>query len=90
MCCSLLREEEEGSKKGEIDNGKGNRPLAGCLVSSLHRLKDQDNSGTRLQIPLDFAVLSSNSEGAYFVFGDISVKVTGKHRLVFNLFDLRK
>ncbi|KAI5296440.1 hypothetical protein KEM52_002553 [Ascosphaera acerosa] len=46
--------------------------LAGTAVSSLHRLKDVDNS-----------------DGGFFVFGDISVKIEGEYRLKFSLFEMR-
>ncbi|KAG0633932.1 velvet factor-domain-containing protein, partial [Tuber brumale] len=45
--------------------------LAGTLVSSLHRLKDIDNS-----------------DGGFFVFGDLSVKIEGEFRLRFSLFEM--
>ncbi|PUU77611.1 velvet factor-domain-containing protein, partial [Tuber borchii] len=47
--------------------------LAGTLVSSLHRLKDIDNS-----------------DGGFFVFGDLSVKIEGEFRLRFSLFEMLK
>ncbi|KAL8935978.1 MAG: hypothetical protein Q9216_005167 [Gyalolechia sp. 2 TL-2023] len=47
--------------------------LSGTLVSSLHRLKDVDNS-----------------DGGFFVFGDLSVKVEGDFRLRFSLFEMLK
>ncbi|KAI5802225.1 velvet factor-domain-containing protein [Pyronema domesticum] len=47
--------------------------LAGTLVSSLHRLKDIDNS-----------------DGGFFVFGDLSVKIEGEFRLKFSLFEMLK
>ncbi|CAG8511622.1 14934_t:CDS:2 [Dentiscutata erythropus] len=47
--------------------------LAGTLVSSLHKLKDIDNS-----------------DGGFFVFGDISVRVEGRYRLQFSLFEIIK
>ncbi|KAJ5414262.1 hypothetical protein N7509_000889 [Penicillium cosmopolitanum] len=47
--------------------------LAGTLVSSLHRLKDVDNS-----------------DGGFFVFGDLSVKIEGDFRLKFTLYEMRK
>lgn len=50
-----------------------NAALAGTLVSSLHRLKDSDNS-----------------DGGFFVFGDLSIKMEGLFRLQFNLFEMRK
>ncbi|KAL8816236.1 MAG: hypothetical protein Q9223_004720 [Gallowayella weberi] len=45
--------------------------LSGSLVSSLHRLKDVDNS-----------------DGGFFVFGDLSVRVEGEYRLRFSLFEM--
>lgn len=33
---------------------------------------------------------TTNIDGAYFVFGDVSCKETGMHRLKFCLFDLHK
>ncbi|MCJ1354213.1 MAG: hypothetical protein MMC33_004200 [Icmadophila ericetorum] len=47
--------------------------LAGTLVSSLHRLKDVDNT-----------------DGGFFVFGDLSVKIEGEFRLRFSLFEMKK
>jgi hypothetical protein len=48
-----------------------NTSLAGTLVSSLHRLKDVDNT-----------------EGGFFVFGDLSVKLEGDYRLQFTLYEV--
>ncbi|CAO3696966.1 unnamed protein product [Rhizopus stolonifer] len=45
--------------------------LSGTTVSSLHRLRDLDNS-----------------DGGFFVFGDLAVKKEGKFRLQFNLFEI--
>ncbi|PQE33900.1 velvet factor protein [Rutstroemia sp. NJR-2017a WRK4] len=47
--------------------------LGGTIVSSLHRLKDPE----------------TQQDGAYFVFGDLSVKLEGTFKLQFNLFELR-
>ncbi|KAJ9292958.1 hypothetical protein DTO271G3_8256 [Paecilomyces variotii] len=47
--------------------------LAGTLVSSLHRLKDVDNS-----------------DGGFFIFGNLFIKVEGEFRLMFTLFEMRK
>ncbi|CAG8802206.1 18997_t:CDS:2, partial [Racocetra persica] len=47
--------------------------LAGTIVSSLHKLKDIDNS-----------------DGGFFVFGDISVRIEGRYRLRFSLFEIIK
>jgi len=85
MCCNLRPE-----RPVEPKEDGSNALLAGSLVSSLHRLKDQDNQGRLRQAPHRLTLLTLNTEGAYFVFGDISVKVIGRHRLVFNLFDLRR
>jgi hypothetical protein len=32
----------------------------------------------------------NNEDGGFFVFGDISIRVLGRHRLNFSLFELRK
>jgi hypothetical protein len=45
--------------------------LSGATVSSLHRLRDIDNS-----------------DGGFFVFGDLAVKKQGHFRLAFSLFEL--
>lgn len=34
--------------------------------------------------------LIANADGGFFVFGDLSIRTLGKHRLVFSLFELRK
>ncbi|EPS31735.1 Spore development regulator vosA [Penicillium oxalicum] len=76
-----LRVREEGSYLAHLYDATEDRPvpvapstaLAGTLVSSLHRLKDVDNS-----------------DGGFFVFGDLSVKIEGEFRLKFTLFEMRK
>lgn len=57
----------------EIINAKdaGGRSISGSISSSLHRLRDIDNS-----------------YGAFFVFPDISVRVEGRFRLKFTLFEV--
>ncbi|KAI9265578.1 velvet factor-domain-containing protein [Sporodiniella umbellata] len=45
--------------------------LSGTTVSSLHRLRDIDNS-----------------DGGFFVFGDLAVKKEGRFRLQFSLFEI--
>ncbi|KAL4909041.1 hypothetical protein BDW74DRAFT_76639 [Aspergillus multicolor] len=47
--------------------------MTGTLVSSLHRLKDVDNT-----------------DGGFFVWGDLSIKIEGEFRLKFSLFEMRK
>ncbi|KAJ5942485.1 Velvet factor [Penicillium verrucosum] len=68
MCCSLYDATEERPVPVAPSTA-----LAGTLVSSLHRLKDVDNS-----------------DGGFFVFGDLSVKIEGEFRLKFTLFEMRK
>jgi len=69
VSCSLLDDDETRPQaaKDEIKHG-----LAGTLVSSLHRLKDTDNT-----------------DGGFFVFGDLSVRVEGTFRLQFTLYEVR-
>ncbi|KAF4624734.1 hypothetical protein G7Y89_g13435 [Cudoniella acicularis] len=67
MSCSLV-----GPSEGTLPQGPLGTALAGTLVSSLHRLKDTDNS-----------------DGAFFVFGDLSIKLEGTFRLQFNLYEMR-
>ncbi|EER23554.1 Spore development regulator ryp2 [Coccidioides posadasii str. Silveira] len=68
MCCGLHHPTEDRPAPVPASTA-----LAGTLVSSLHRLKDIDNS-----------------DGGFFVFGDLSVRVEGEFRLKFNLFEMRK
>lgn len=69
VSCSLLDDDETRlqAEREQIKHG-----LAGTLVSSLHRLKDIDNT-----------------DGGFFVFGDLSVKVEGTLRLQFTLYEVR-
>ncbi|KAM3075505.1 hypothetical protein ACMFMG_007651 [Clarireedia jacksonii] len=65
-----------GLSEAGVGSGTSPNPansLGGTIVSSLHRLKDPE----------------TQQDGAYFVFGDLSVKVEGTFRLQFNLFELR-
>ncbi|KAJ5172408.1 Velvet factor [Penicillium capsulatum] len=68
MCCSLYDATDDRPVPVAPSTA-----LAGTLVSSLHRLKDLDNS-----------------DGGFFVFGDLSVKIEGEFRLKFTLFEMRK
>lgn len=96
MCASLYKVD-----KSEAWDGNAAKSLAGCLTSSLHRLKDVDNKGKAQLLHMSNNIISSDDidlllvltfliDGAFFVFGDISVKVHGTFRLHFSLFDLRK
>lgn len=64
--------------------------LSGTLVSSLHRLKDVDNAGGYPSALSPCAYLIRTSDGGFFVFGDLSVKVEGEYRLRFSLFEMLK
>ncbi|KAI9789247.1 MAG: Spore development regulator ryp2 [Peltula sp. TS41687] len=68
MCCNLYNAQGDEPASAVPQNA-----LAGTLVSSLHRLKDVDNS-----------------DGGFFVFGDLSVKIEGEFRLLFSLFEMLK
>ncbi|GAB1192281.1 hypothetical protein APSETT444_001470 [Aspergillus pseudonomiae] len=68
MCCSLFDPSDDVPVPVPPSTA-----LTGTLVSSLHRLKDVDNT-----------------DGGFFVFGDLSVKVEGDFRLKFTLFEMRK
>ncbi|EON69060.1 hypothetical protein W97_08373 [Coniosporium apollinis CBS 100218] len=67
MCASLYQH------PGEQPKSEDNKDLVGTLASSLHRLKD-----------------TNDTDGAFFVFGDISVKSVGFHRLQFSLYEMRR
>lgn len=63
--------------------------LAGTLVSSLHRLKDIDNSGM-CYYKTSVSITNQTPDGGFFVFGDLSVKIEGEFRLRFSLFEMLK
>ncbi|KAF2841847.1 hypothetical protein M501DRAFT_355104 [Patellaria atrata CBS 101060] len=71
MCCTLWHPEKDEPYKAS--GSSRSQSLSGGLTSSLHRLKDVNNT-----------------DGGFFVFGDVSCKVVGTHRLHFSLYDLRK
>lgn len=91
MCCSLYDASEDQPVPVAPSTA-----LAGTLVSSLHRLKDVDNNGkTLLWMAFSMAarytdMVDQFSDGAFFVFGDLSVKLEGEYRLKFTLFEMRK
>ncbi|KAL4941221.1 hypothetical protein BDV06DRAFT_6250 [Aspergillus oleicola] len=68
MCCSLYDAQEDAPAPITPSTA-----LTGTLVSSLHRLKDVDNT-----------------DGGFFVWGDLSIKIEGEFRLKFTLFEMRK
>lgn len=68
------------------------RGLCGSVVSSLHKLKDTDSKGASFHRALGAIenLTSGPLDGGFFVFGDVSVKKLGEHRLLFSLFELHK
>jgi hypothetical protein len=89
MTCSLISEKNSALVKA----ADGKPALSGSLVSSLHRLKDTDNRGKLFAASISSPLIANhprNVDGGFFVFGDVSVKVTGMHRLKFCLFDFQK
>ncbi|KAF6221433.1 hypothetical protein HO133_002289 [Letharia lupina] len=79
MCCNLCDANLDrpgqlaAAHQGEDIDTATQSALAGTLVSSLHRLKDVDNT-----------------DGGFFVFPDLSVKIEGDFRLRFSLFEMGK
>jgi len=74
MSCTLYDQNGDNPVADESGSSvKKESVLAGCMVSSLHRLKDD-----------------GNTEGAFFVFGDLSIRAQGRYRIRFTLFDLHK
>jgi len=69
--------------------------MLGQLCSSLHRLKDVDNQGmstlySRFPHHRRALKLSLATDGGFFIFGDLSVKKLGWHKLRFALYDVSK
>ena len=69
--------------------------MLGQLCSSLHRLKDVDNQGMSKISPrchhhCNALTLSFATDGGFFIFGDLSVKKLGWHKLRFALYDVSK
>ena len=87
MCCSLFDPSDDVPVPVPPSTA-----LTGTLVSSLHRLKDVDNTGTLTLVDVvDVNVTElTGPDGGFFVFGDLSVKVEGDFRLKFTLFEMRK
>ena len=85
MCCNLY-----SAAHDEPTLFPPHHALAGTLVSSLHRLKDIDNSGLSRQFPRRWLLADDQKDGGFFVFGDLSVKIEGEFRLKFSLFEMMK
>lgn len=67
--------------------------LGGTTVASANRLKHTDNRGTYLDPPCPYSLFFANvrvSDGAFFCFPDLSVKVAGLCQLKFSLYEMRR
>ena len=94
MCCNLCDANLDrpgqlaAAHQGDDLDTATQSALAGTLVSSLHRLKDVDNTGKqKFNIHLDPDTQKS-LDGGFFVFPDLSVKIEGDFRLRFSLFEM--
>ena len=93
MCCSLYDSSDDSPVPVSPST-----TLTGTLVSSLHRLKDVDNTGelSRQQTRFTSSGIRRSltddmgADGGFFVFGDLSIKIEGDFRLKFTLFEMRK
>lgn len=86
MCCNLWDVSEDRPAQADSQSA-----LAGTVVSSLHRLKDTDNSGTSGRVGRRRNIviwIDLSADGGFFVFGDLSVKIEGVFRLRFQLFEV--
>ena len=96
MCCNLCDANLErpgqlaAAHQGEDLETASQSALAGTLVSSLHRLKDVDNTGMRDSILKLYVDTQTCLDGGFFVFPDLSVKIEGDFRLRFSLFEMGK
>lgn len=93
MCCNLsdLNQDPRSPVGNPQLSNSQQQVLAGTLVSSLHRLKDIDNTGGSSLLNAFFLLEMLNltpTDGGFFVFGDVSVKIEGEYRLRFSLFEM--
>lgn len=88
MQCSLVPADTQYPDPNVADE-KG---LCGSMVSSLHKLKDIDNKGMveSVQHSKPLRLTRISADGGFFVFGDVSVRRLGEHRLLFSLYELQK
>ena len=97
MCCNLTDADLNrpgqlaAAHQGDDMHGASQSALAGTLVSSLHRLKDIDNTGQWCLWGIMVEQrLTRVVDGGFFVFPDISVRLEGEFRLRFSLFEMLK
>lgn len=96
MCCNLCDANLDRSgqlaaaHQGDDLDTATQSALAGTLVSSLHRLKDVDNTGMSSFNFKFYINTQTLLDGGFFVFPDLSVKIEGDFRLRFSLFEMGK
>jgi hypothetical protein len=97
MYATLLSHDPNNPHAEEQSEDRQRQPgaMLGQLCSSLHRLKDVDNQGeaiVALGLCLDHLALTLclAIDGGFFIFGDLSVRKLGWHKLRFALYDVSK
>jgi hypothetical protein len=63
--------------------------IGGSLVSSLHKVRLEDSLGA-LILHLGTTSADAHGDHAFFVFGDLNIKVVGQFQLNFTLFEMHK
>ena len=63
--------------------------IGGSLVSSLHKVRLEDNLGEHNTHAKKLQA-DRQADRAFFVFGDLNIKVPGHFRLKFSLFEMHK
>jgi hypothetical protein len=63
--------------------------IGGSLVSSLHKVRLDDNLG-ELNNHAKRSKADRQADHAFFVFGDLNIKVVGHFQLKFTLFEMHK
>ena len=76
--------------KADSDDGGSGDDLTGGLVSSLHKVKLQDNIGRQQPERITERNTEFGIEHGLFVFGDLNAKFAGYHRLKFTLYEMRR
>jgi Velvet factor len=85
MTCHLVSVDSEEMAR----TADGRFGLTGTICSSLHKLKDTNSNGKSESLGTIRAADKSAVDCGFFVFGDLSGKVPGIHRLYFRLWDMR-
>ena len=64
--------------------------IGGALVSSLHKVRLEDGLGERMVHLGTTDADGRRIDHAFFVFGDLNIKVVGQFQLKFTLFEMHK